>query len=252
MGEGLSAPGPGSPAGAADGKAEAGREPVGRLQFDGAARLPPHPATEVGFTLPNGAMAPVQPVTQSALPRPRPADVPGQPRMVAAPQDLVRYGPGVPAAPPGARPAELTGARAWRGAPSAPAPRRARVRQILGYALTVILLAASGVLFYLRFHHPPLQVTRVAIVRSGGSACAVTVAGQISTNGAAGTVIYRWLFPVGAPLTLHQPVSAGQHAVNVQVTVEGGGRGMASQLVWLQVLRPGRRAASKDVLVRCP
>ena len=115
----------------------------------------------------------------------------------------------------------------------------------------VILLAASGVLFYVRFHHPPLQVTRVAIVRSGRAGCTVTVAGQISTNGAAGMITYQWLFPVGSPLTRHQSVSAGQHSVNVQVTVEGSGNGTASQRVWLQVLHPDRRIASKDILVRC-
>jgi hypothetical protein len=166
------------------------------------------------------------------------------------PENLVRCGPGVPAAPPGAR-AGLTAERTWRAGPAPPA-RRARVRQALGFALTVILLAASGVLFYLRFHHPPLQVTRVAIVRSERAGCTVGVAGQIGTDGAAGKIVYQWLFPVGSPLTMHQPVSAGQRTVNVQVTIEGSGYGMASQRVWLRVLEPGRRAASKDVLVSCP
>jgi hypothetical protein len=251
VGEEQSAPGPGSSAEGADGRAATvspGHEPVDRL--DDAAGRPSHPPTEIGLTLPNGAMAPVQPATQTALPRLPPPDVPVQPRMVAAPEALVRYGPGVPATPPDAR-VELTAARAWRGEPPAPAHWRVRVRQILGSALTVILLAASGVLFYLRFHQPPLQVTHVAIVRSGHAGCTVAVAGQIGTNGASGTMTYQWLFPVGAPLTLHQSVSAGQHAVNVQVTVEGSGRGVALQRVWLQVVRPGRQTASKYVLVRC-
>jgi hypothetical protein len=126
------------------------------------------------------------------------------------------------------------------------------VRPVLGAALAVILLAASGVVFYLRFHHPPLQVTRVAIVRSGHAACTVAVAGRISTNGTAGMITYQWLFPVGPSLTRQQSVSAGQHSVNAQVKVEGSGNGMALQRVWLQVLQPGRRAASKDILIRCP
>ena len=104
----------------------------------------------------------------------------------------------------------------------------------------------------MRFHHPPLQVTRVAIVGSGRAGCAVAVAGLISTNGTAGTITYQWGFPVGPPLTRHVPVSAGQNSVNVQVTVEGSGNGVALQRVWLQVLHPGRRTVSKDILIRCP
>jgi len=282
VGEELSAPGPGSPAGAADGEAEtvspdydpvtqlrlggaAGPSPhpptdarfalpqhelVTRLRFDDAAGPSPHPRTDVRFALPKGARAPSQPVTQTALRRSPPPDVPNRPRMVAAPEDLVRYGPGVPAAPPGAR-VEPTAARASRGAPPAPAHRRTRVRQVLGAALAVILLALSGVLFYQRFHHVPLQVTHVAIVGSGGAGCTVAVAGQISTNGASGMITYQWLFPVGPPVTRQQSVSANQHLVNVQVTVEGSGNGLALQRVWLQVLNPGRLTAWKDIVVRC-
>lgn len=253
MGEELSAPGPGSLAGATNGEAEtvgSGDEPVTRLRVGAAAGPQSQPSTDARFALPKGARASAHPVTQTALPRLPPPDVPVRGRIAAAPEDLVRYGPGVHAAPPGAR-VEPRASQAWRGGTLAPAPRRARVRQVLGTALAVVLLAASGVLFYLRFHHAPLQVTRVAIVHAGGAGCTVALAGQIATNGASGTMTYRWLFPVGAPLALHQSVSAGQHAVNVRVTVEGSGHGVALQKVWLQVLRPGRRATSKDVVVRC-
>lgn len=282
VGEGLSAPGPGSPAGGTD--SEAGtvgsgdepvtrlrsgddaappphpstdprfalpkHEPVTRLRSGGAAGPPPHPSTDARFALPKGARASAQPETQTALPRLPPPGVPARPRTVAAPRDLVRYGPGVHAAPSGGQ-VELTAARAWPGGPPAPSHRRARVRQALGIALALMLLAASGVLFYLRFHHAPLQVNHVAIVGSGRTGCTVAVVGQIGTDGASGTVTYRWLFPVGAPLALHQPVSAGQHAVDVRVSVEGSGHGVALQRIWLQVLGPGRRSASKDILVRC-
>jgi hypothetical protein len=74
-----------------------------------------------------------------------------------APPEIVRYGPGVPAVPPADR-AELTAERVWRS--SHPA-RRSRLRRLFGPALTVILLAASGVFLYLRFHHAPFRVTEV-------------------------------------------------------------------------------------------
>jgi len=252
VGEELSAPGAGSPAGAADGEAgTVSPEPVTRLRLRGAAAPQSDSTIDARFALPKRARASVQPETQTVLPRVPPANVPVRPRTVAAPEDLVRYGPGVPAAPSGAR-VQLTAERAFRGGPPSSGHRRARVGLVLGSALAVILLAASGVLFYVRFHHPPLQVTRVAIVHSGRAAgCTVAVAGQISTNGTAGMITYQWLFPVGPPLTRHQSVRADQRSVNVQVTVEGSGNGVASQRVWLQVLHPGRRIASKDILVTC-
>ena len=86
VGEGLSAPGPGSSAGGADSKAgtvSPAHEPVTRLRLDDAAGPPSHPPTEVGLTLPNDAMTPVQPVIPSVLPRLPPPHVPAQPRMVA-------------------------------------------------------------------------------------------------------------------------------------------------------------------------
>ena len=208
-----------------------GPEPVTKPRLGDAAGLPSHPPTEVE--------------SQSAA-------EPAEPQVAAAPGDLVRYGPGVPADPPAAS-AGLTAERVWRGG-GTPGPRRRRTRlgQILGWALTVILLAASGVLLYLRFHHVPLQVTGVAIVGSGSTACSLTVTGQITTNGGQGTVTYRWLFPTGPPATEQQSVSAGQSTVNVHVQIDGTGHGMAPQRVWLQVLSPGQGTASEYILIRCP
>jgi hypothetical protein len=61
-------------------------------------------------------------------------------------------------------------------------------------ALTVILLAAAGVVLYLRLYHAPLQVTGIAIPRHVTNGCAVDVTGRIATNGSAGTASYQWLF----------------------------------------------------------
>jgi hypothetical protein len=276
MGDGLSATGPGSPAGAANGEPRTvvpDHEPVTRpLLGDAAdkarAGAPAHePVTRHrlgGAGEEAGALAPGrEPVTRQRLgdaaglaPQPpagvesQPAGVPVEP-VAAAPGDLVRYGPGVPAGPAAAS-AGLTAEHIWRGG-GTPGPRRRRSRlgQVLGWALTVVLLAASGVLFYLRFHHVPLQDTGVAIVGPGSPACRVTVTGQISTNGGPGTLTYQWLFPTGPPSTLRQSVSAGQSTVDVQATVVGSGHGMAPQRVSLRVLEPVPRTASKYLLIRC-
>ena len=128
-----------------------------------------------------------------------------------------------------------------------------RLRRQFGTALTVILLAASGVVLYLRFHHAPFGVTGVTISQQTPADCGVDVTGRITTNGAAGTVSYQWLFPANQqpPRPLSQSVVAGEHAVYVTVAVEGQGHGSATETVTLQVLGPDLRAASADVVVSC-
>jgi hypothetical protein len=166
------------------------------------------------------------------------------------PTDVMRYGPGVPASPPASQ-AGLTAELIWRtGRPPKP-PRRPR--RLLGAALTVILLAASGVLLYLRFHHAPFHVTGAAIAKQTRTGCGVDVTGRITTDGSAGTVSYQWLFRPGRPQPqpLNQSVISGQRAVYVTVAIEGSGHGSASQTITLQVLGPDPRAASTAVTISC-
>jgi hypothetical protein len=150
--------------------------------------------------------------------------------------------------------AGLTAERIWRTGP-APEPqrRRPRLRRALGSALTVILLAASGVVLYLRFHHPAFHVSAAAITQQTPNGCGVNVTGRIATNGGAGTVSYQWLFRPDphAPQPLTQSVIAGQKAMFVTVAVEGSGHGSASQTVTLQVLGPDQKSASTAVVIRC-
>jgi hypothetical protein len=123
----------------------------------------------------------------------------------------------------------------------------------LGSALTVLLLAASGVVLYLRFHHAPFHVTGVKISQQTQTGCGVNVTGRITTNGSAGTVSYQWLFRPDRqpPQPLSQSVVAGQHAVYVTVAVQAQGHGSASRKVTLQVLGPDTGTASRYVVVSC-
>ncbi|HXZ70393.1 MAG TPA: hypothetical protein VEH31_05885 [Streptosporangiaceae bacterium] len=224
MGKGSSGPGPVPPAGAGDGEAT--------QTFMGHDRPgpPPHPPTEVARPYP----------ATEAVPPPPPAE-------------FVSYGPGVPAPRPGDR-RGLTAEQVWRsGRPPAPARRGPRLRQLLGWGLTVILLAASGVVLYLRFHHPPFHVTGVAISQRTRTGCGVDVTGRITTNGSAGTVSYQWLFQPGRqqPQPLSQSVTAGQHAVYVTAALEGSGHGSASKTATLQILGPDPRSVSATVVVTC-
>ena len=176
----------------------------------------------------------------------------GQPAQAGPAPEFTRYGPGVPAASP--PDAAHTAERIWRSSRTDQPPRRPRRwRGLARSALTVILLAASGVVLFLRFHHTPFHVTGVAITRQTQSRCGVRLTGQIRTNGAAGTVSYQWLFQPGqqTPQPLSQSVSAGRNTVNVTVALQGSGRGSASRTVTLQVLNPDSQAKSISVILRC-
>jgi hypothetical protein len=242
-GEGASGAGPTRPDDAGDGEATQiflGREQVTRPSPGGSVPPSPHPPTEV--VLPH-------PPTEVVLPHP-----PTERVAFEQTADAVRSGPGIPAAPPASQ-AGLTAERVWRtgGRPPEPPRHPAKLRYRLGSALTVILLAATGVVLYLRFHHAPFHVTGVVISQQTRTACGADVTGRISTDGSAGTLSYQWLFQPGeqAPQPLSQSVIAGQHAVYVTVAVEGSGHGSASQKVTLQLLGPDRGSASADVVVSC-
>jgi hypothetical protein len=288
VGEGPTGPGPALPAGEGDGEAPqaaAGHEPVTRPWLASPANppppspaeaVPPYPPTQAAPFHPSAEVVPPHPPTEAALFHP-PAETaqPHPPTEVVPfgqPADVVRYGPGVPGAPPAGQPAEvvrygpgvpvappagqagLTAEQVWRsGGPPVPPRRRGRVRRLLGSALTVILLAASVVVLYLRFHHSPLHVTGVAISRVTPVRCGVDVTGRIATNGAAGTVSYQWLLRPSRlpPQPADKTVLAGPDAVYVTDTIEGIGHGRASRTVTLQVLGPDQRTASEPVVIRC-
>jgi len=254
MGEGSSEPA--LSGGATDGEAtrtSPGNDPVSPSPPDNPAspvaqaptqEAPAHPATDVVMHDPGPAAVPSAGAGHSS----EDAGPSGQP------SKIVRYGPGVPAAPLAGQ-AQLTAEHIWGDtSPAKLSRRRARLATLAGWALTVILLAASGVLLFLRFHHVPFQVTGVAITQQTKTQCGVDVTGRITTNGSAGTVSYQWLLRTGGqpPQPLSQSVVAGQHAVYATVALEGQGHGATLQTVTLQVLGPDARAVSTAVAVSCP
>src|ERR1019366_5592975 len=104
------------------------------------------------------------------------------------PTEIMRYGPGVPVTAPAGE-AGITAERVSRTGHPPTSPRRPPpVRRRFGSALTVILLAASGVVLYQRLHHAPFHVTGVSISQQTRTRCGVDVTGRIATNGSAGTV----------------------------------------------------------------
>ncbi len=120
--------------------------------------------------------------------------------------------------------------------------------------VTVLLLAAAGVLLFLRFHHAPFSVSGASIAEVTQNGCTVNVTGKIDTNGAAGTVSYQWVFTPQqqAPQPLSQSVVSGQNAAFVTVSVQGqGGHGTATEQVTLQVLSPNQETASRVIKISC-
>jgi hypothetical protein len=214
-----------------------------------AEAVPYEPAT---YQQPPGA-APPSPWDIAPPPPYPPPPPPYAAPAPAAPSEVRRYGPGVPASQAG-----VAAESVWRtGRRPEPPPRQRqlrRMRRMLGMALTLILLGAAGIVLYLRFFdHPPFHVTGVRIVHQAQNGCTVDVTGRIATNGAAGTVSYQWVFrpQTQAPQPLNQSVVAGQHAVYVTVAVEGQGHGSASQQVTLDVLGPDTGTDSANVAITC-
>ena len=228
MREGSSEPGPELQAGTSDGEATrtfAGGGPVSPPPADDPADptarrltevVPPHMPTEVVRHDPG-------------LPYAATADQAGQiPEHIMShrPPEIVRYGPGVPATPPAGQ-AELTAERIWRyTGPAGPSGRPARLGGLFGWALTVILLAASGVVLFLRFYHAPFQVTGAAITQQAKNGCGVDVDRRSP----------RWfgrdgLLPVAIPARpaaapAAEPVGGRRAARRyVSVAVEGAGHG---------------------------
>lgn len=230
------------PAGSADSPpGNRGKEPVTRPRLAGTAQ----PPTVVRHS--------VEPVTRPWLAEPaQPPPVVQHPAEVTRREEVIRYGPGLPTTRTDT-PAQGVD-QAWRTGRLPRPPRRwTRLRQWLGSALTVVLLAASGVVLYLRFYHAPFHVTGIVISQQARNGCGVDVTGMISTNGAAGTVAYQWLLIPSrqAPRPLSQSVIAGQHSVFVTVTVDGTGHGQAFRKVVLEVLGPDRVSASATVNLSC-
>jgi hypothetical protein len=213
--------------------------------------VPRQPKADAAYEPPPIAM-PRQPTADVASYEPVAYQPPPEPVTDGPPpSEAVRYGPGVPASQAG-----IAAESIWRTGhrPGPPPPRQIRLRRLLGAALTVALLAAAGVVLYLRFFdHPPFHVTGVVISAQAKTGCAVDVTGRIATNGATGTVSYQWVFrpQTQAPQPQNVSVIAGQHAVYVTVAVEGQGHGSGSQTVTLQVLGPDQETASKNVVISC-
>jgi hypothetical protein len=244
MGEGSSGTGPGAAQPTGPGSHEPVTEIRPRQVLPGAGSA--EPATDVGpRPVPPGGGS-HEPATYVPPRKPATEAAPHQ-----RPSEVLRYGPGVPAGAAESQ-AGTKAESVWRtGRLPEPPRNRARLRRLLGTALTVALLAVAGVLLFMRFHHAPFHVTGAEITGQTRNGCAVDVTGRIDTNGAAGTVTYQWLSrpQLEAPQPTSQSVVSGQHSTYVTLNVEGtGSHGSASQTVTLQVLGPDKAISQSELV----
>jgi hypothetical protein len=234
-----------------------GEEPPGRpaltarphepTQPGRPGQSPPPPGTDLTQTLTGAGAGPA-----AAAPRENRPDADGGSPAGNGRAQVMRYGPGVPAAGPASRPVP-TAEQVWQtGLPNAPGRPRRR-RRLAGPVLSVALIVASGVVIYLRLHHGPFGVTGVAITQQVRKGCTEDVTGRVDMTGAAGTVSYQWLFApqLAAAQRLSQSVASGQSVMYVTAAVEGQGHGILAQTVTLRVLGPGHDSASAHIVLSC-
>ncbi|MEV0181675.1 hypothetical protein AB0I54_20595 [Streptomyces sp. NPDC050625] len=144
----------------------------------------------------------------------------------------------------------------WRdGPPHHTGRTRRRIGWLLGRVALVLLMAAAiGVIVWQR-NTPELAVTQVTVsarpteLRCDGSATVVAV---VTTNGAAGSIRYRWVRSDGTDSgELRQTVRAGQEHVSLPMRWTFHGRGTDKARVVVDILTPTAHTASASFTYRC-
>jgi hypothetical protein len=159
----------------------------------------------------------------------------------AGQDEVLRFGPGVPASSP-----------AWAAA--APARRR-RPRRWVGALLTLVIVVGVVLVLLLR-GGDPIAVQGVgvrALPAEAGCDTTVDVVGTITTNGRSGTVRYQWFRSDGQSTeVLAQSVASGATSADVHLQWSVSGQGRLDATATLRVLEPaGAGEGSGSFTYRC-
>lgn len=175
----------------------------------------------------------------------------GRPAKPAAPEaepGLVRFGPGVSASAPPPVPE-------WTKPPS-PRRRRRRWPRMLSTAVTLAIIAAVGVVLWIRAHET-LKISAVAVAPAGlpGTRCNVTVdvVGTVFTNTHGGQIQYQWI----RNGTLTSPVqtaivASGQTSTRLHLRWSFHGPGTYHATAELRMLSPEVTTATTAFTYACP
>ncbi len=173
-----------------------------------------------------------------------------------APGELLRFGPGVPV--PATTTPDMTQAiAAWRGeaTPAEDTSPRRRRRRLLSWLLPLLVLIAVIAILLWQRSGSQLSVTDAAVhAASPTLTCDGTanVAATIHTNGAAGTITYRWRRSDGTVSdALRQQVTKGSTNVQVVLLWSFHGQGSMNATATLEVLSPSQLTASTTFIYTC-
>jgi eukaryotic-like serine/threonine-protein kinase len=161
----------------------------------------------------------------------------------------VRFGPGLPG---GAVPPLVPD---WTRPAPPPKRRSRRWVSVLSTFLTLAIIAAVGVILWLRMHEV-FKVTSVAVAPAAapGNKCNVTVdvVGTIVTNGHGGQVTYQWIrngnltSPVSTAV-----VASGQTTAPLHLSWSFKGKGTYQATAQLRVLSPEVASATTTFTYSC-
>jgi hypothetical protein len=157
--------------------------------------------------------------------------------------EVLRFGPGVPSAPPPDGLAEL-----WRAGREAPRRRRRRLlRGLISASVTAALAVAVLLWLLLRGQGDGLQVTAIRVQtpqQPQGCDATVDVTGILTTNGEAGRITYRWTRSDGHDSgLLHETVAAGKRDVTIHLSWVVRGPGQRRFTATLDLVEPKGTAA---------
>ncbi|WP_175409563.1 hypothetical protein [Streptomyces sp. TRM64462] len=166
------------------------------------------------------------------------------------PLTVLRFGPGVPPAPPPPVPILPT-----------PGPGARRPSPARRFALpALVFLCVLAFLAWQRYG-PTVAVREVTVHTDGveltgtsGDACGGTAAvvGLVRTDGRPGTLTYRWLRSDGsASPVLTERVRGGQKEARLQLLWTFSGEGAYTARADLEVLTPSRHGAGTSFAYRC-
>jgi hypothetical protein len=176
-------------------------------------------------------------------------------RMDQRKEEVLRFGRGVAPLPPPPRQSD-TG---WGEPPPRPKPRKRWSRRIIGILstlVTLVLLAWVGYQMIQWLIPLKLSTANVALAEPLDDKCDVEakVVGTIRTNGAAGTITYRWLTSDGKTTsTLAEKVNLGTEQVNVNFLWKFSGRSTVpvQAKATLQIFTPSQMEASTEFTYSC-
>jgi hypothetical protein len=168
-------------------------------------------------------------------------------------EEVLRFGRGVASLPPPRGPETSP---AWEAPPRPKRhrPWRARIIGVLSALVTLVLVAYVG--YQLIQQLIPLRVSgvTVALAEPIDNKCDVQakVIGTISTNGAGGTITYRWLTSDGKTTSiLEEKVNLGTDQVRVPFLWGISGKSTVQAKATLQILTPSELEASTEFTYSC-